>query len=597
MAAGQTMQGTPRYGVTILTSDPTTGIIEAKFKGGETRRITVFETAVAFRWPVAGESWVVRQENGTWYLDSPIPSPTQGNPINTVNPGDTIINSPTGVLHVQGSASGSTDFTMSKGATVSAQGSPRSFVPVADGSGGYAWGPQDIDLLQNGVVGPADLAVYAPTINPNTGAVSVGLLPGTAWVKNASGLLVRTVVSSPNLISNPLTTYPAGGTVPNWRTNSPNYWLNSGATCSMVAQSGLPSGSTCCQIVSTANVFEGILFPFEGIQGAFQAGVPYTFSVWLKGSVGGEQVQLALGQASSDSVVASFTLTTSWQRYSVTWTPTQTENGAYAVIRGPGLALAQTYFANAAQVTQGSAPQPYAEPVTVTPNLLPPLSWTYAVTIQMDATGRISAVTLVAASSAGSVALTTFSYTTWGSSGNNVLVLANVGIYNNGGTYQLSATTTPTQGTNWIDRRPWARGAYVLARYTGGNITIGGTFGQISQFAERVECTGAPVRLAFRALFSQGTAAATLQLMFYMDGAVYEGAGGTIDYNQTVVASAYQWVEYIVEFTPSAGSHLFTLYGVDPNGTNGGVIWGNTNQAAMFSVEEVVRQNANNGTS
>jgi microcystin-dependent protein len=87
-----------RYTCQILTSDPASGVIEANVKGALVQP-RVVTTSVAFRWPVAGETWLVRQENGNWYIDSPAPSAL----VSTVNPGDAIIDSPTGVVWVTGS--------------------------------------------------------------------------------------------------------------------------------------------------------------------------------------------------------------------------------------------------------------------------------------------------------------------------------------------------------------------------------------------------------------------------------------------------------------------------------------------------------------
>lgn len=61
----------PRYTCTILTCDPTTTppTIEAQLKGADARSVSIIGVPGAFRWPEVGETWVVRQENGAWYLD------------------------------------------------------------------------------------------------------------------------------------------------------------------------------------------------------------------------------------------------------------------------------------------------------------------------------------------------------------------------------------------------------------------------------------------------------------------------------------------------------------------------------------------------
>jgi len=51
------------------------------------------------------------------------------------------------------------------------------------------------------------------------------------------------------------------------------------------------------------------------VQGGLTAGATYTVSAWLRGAVGGESLDLAL----NDCTGASFTLTTSWQRYTATF--------------------------------------------------------------------------------------------------------------------------------------------------------------------------------------------------------------------------------------------------------------------------------------
>jgi hypothetical protein len=57
---------------------------------------------------------MVRQENGSWILDGWFLDSGQFQTIQDVNPGDAVITSPTGVVHVQGSSDGSTDWTLTK---------------------------------------------------------------------------------------------------------------------------------------------------------------------------------------------------------------------------------------------------------------------------------------------------------------------------------------------------------------------------------------------------------------------------------------------------------------------------------------------------
>lgn len=161
----------------------------------------------------------------------------------------------------------------------------------------------------------------------------------------------------PNLCGTPLTANNSAG----WATNSPGWWLNPGATLSLVTTPTPTYGSDQGEVVTTATDFEGIAF---ALPGTFEAGKTYTFSVYLRGAAGGELVQVALGAASSDSAAANHTLTTSATRYSVTWTPTQNESAVYAVVRTTS-AAAYTFYVNAVQVTETSAAVTYSDTQSV----------------------------------------------------------------------------------------------------------------------------------------------------------------------------------------------------------------------------------------
>jgi hypothetical protein len=104
---------TTKYGCTITTVAPENNQIEAVTRTGAAINITVVTTPIAWRWPIVGESWMARQENGAWYLDGPWPDPNSTAAVTLfgITPGDAIINSPTGVVHVIGSSDGSTDFS------------------------------------------------------------------------------------------------------------------------------------------------------------------------------------------------------------------------------------------------------------------------------------------------------------------------------------------------------------------------------------------------------------------------------------------------------------------------------------------------------
>jgi len=60
----------PKRGVRIILCDPATKRIEAETRHGEVIAINAYSFTSTFRWPKVGESWMVKEENGSWYLDS-----------------------------------------------------------------------------------------------------------------------------------------------------------------------------------------------------------------------------------------------------------------------------------------------------------------------------------------------------------------------------------------------------------------------------------------------------------------------------------------------------------------------------------------------
>lgn len=100
----------PRYGANITTSDPAhmQGQVGFVLKADATERAAqIVFVPPAFRWPMVNEQWSVRMENGDWKLDGLLPPQSFWN----IPPGDMMLNTPTGIVHVTGSGDGSTDFT------------------------------------------------------------------------------------------------------------------------------------------------------------------------------------------------------------------------------------------------------------------------------------------------------------------------------------------------------------------------------------------------------------------------------------------------------------------------------------------------------
>lgn len=104
--------GTNRYTCVITTVDPaataTAGgpapVIEGIIKSGKTIRVTLNNIDAAFRWPVVGETWMVIQYNGSWYLDGMFIDPSTPTTYTQYDQGDLVLNSSTGNVVVVGGA-------------------------------------------------------------------------------------------------------------------------------------------------------------------------------------------------------------------------------------------------------------------------------------------------------------------------------------------------------------------------------------------------------------------------------------------------------------------------------------------------------------
>lgn len=118
-------------------------------------------------------------------------------------------------------------------------------------------------------------------------------------------------------------------------------------------------GDYCGKVHTTgAAASEGV----EGVPavdpdyGVFKSGQTYRFDVYLKGAVGGESVTLFLTNTAGSGGSLNVTLTSSWARYSVTWTPGSDQAGARYAVRVNGTAAMDFYFDAASIVRASSAP-------------------------------------------------------------------------------------------------------------------------------------------------------------------------------------------------------------------------------------------------
>lgn len=118
-------------------------------------------------------------------------------------------------------------------------------------------------------------------------------------------------------------------------------------------------GSHSMKVVTNTTIeAEGACVPCPGIGANFLAGQQYSASVWLKGNAGGEKCQVLLGATADDVSTVEANLTTAWQKFTVTWTPSANRSATThgLCVRGnPAFgAIAQTWFVDGALVVKGA---------------------------------------------------------------------------------------------------------------------------------------------------------------------------------------------------------------------------------------------------
>lgn len=77
----------------IITVDVEQKIIQGMIRSGPVH-ISVYTTDPLFRWPQVGDNWIIRQENGSWYLDSILQKGTEEVQLSEMQPGDVHLNAP-----------------------------------------------------------------------------------------------------------------------------------------------------------------------------------------------------------------------------------------------------------------------------------------------------------------------------------------------------------------------------------------------------------------------------------------------------------------------------------------------------------------------
>jgi hypothetical protein len=152
-------------------------------------------------------------------------------------------------------------------------------------------------------------------------------------------------------------------------------------------------------------------------QGITVTAVPYAFSVWMKGNVGGEQIYLYAVNGSTYSARSRVTLTTSWQRFTMITSALTAASWYFAIgcdLRDAGQSTisAQTIYVWGAQVELGANATSYipvaGAPATRQPDLvsMPTATWFNAATgtwqAQFIPNGAAATLPVVVSGNAGS---------------------------------------------------------------------------------------------------------------------------------------------------------------------------------------------------
>lgn len=225
------------------------------------------------------------------------------------------------------------------------------------------------------------------------------------------------------------------------------------------------------------------------------------------------------------------------------------------------LAGANPCIVNGSQVTFGGGTS------NETPGTLPSSGDSLVVGLEMDSSGGLHVISGTGVSGTMSTASALETNTPATTSGR--LRIYDFGVYNNSGTYEFSNnSSTATQGTNWVDRRPWARGARWSTMLTSANYSSStGSYQNVdaTNLQQRLECSGVPVRVRLFGSLEASGGGAEAVLACNLDGAIaVSGTSNSLDNAQITYPLSAGEIEggslydYIFP-SPGAGSHLFTM--------------------------------------
>jgi hypothetical protein len=236
---------------------------------------------------------------------------------------------------------------------------------------------------------------------------------------------------------------------------------------------------------------------------------------------------------------------------------------------------------------------------SVTPASLP-ASPNYAVIgIEMTTAGAFTSVKGTDTATQLNTGSLIASHTPAVTSGN--LRIIDFAVQNNAGSFRFGdQTTVASQGVNWIDRRPWARGAFWLAGpvIVGADYTItSGTSTAIdtTNLRARIECSGVPLRIRLHGIAFSGTNNGFTDFAVQQDGTAIANTRVNTGGGVNGISTSPSLFEG--ETTPTAGSHLFAFFW-DSGGANTSTLRATAAATAgpTATIEELFAQNSANGT-
>jgi hypothetical protein len=178
------------------------------------------------------------------------------------------------------------------------------------------------------------------------------------------------------------------------------------------------------------------------------------------------------------------------------------------------------------------------------------------------------------------------------------LRLRTFAIHNIAGVYSLSAATQH-------DRRPWAKGAYYRVKRTSANFALTTTMtlldslagGVAGQFQPRIECSGAPLRVAVKGMGSINMTAVAqyLQMELWVDGARHADSPATkpLIVSQQTTNAIDGSIDCGWTIIPTAGTHLVGIAARYSAGTSG-TVQADATHPLVLEIEEILRDIGSN---